>query len=57
VQAMNMTKQHEVAAGPEPFINKAETVRRLSCGARTLDAWMKRGLVPYYKISKKVVFK
>ena len=24
---------------------------------RTLDEWMKRGLIPYYKISRKVVFK
>ena len=41
----------------EEFIDKPETARRLNCGLRTLDCWMKRGLIPYYKISKKVSFK
>jgi hypothetical protein len=41
----------------EPFIDKVETSRRLDCGVRTLDSWMKRGLVPYYKISKRVMFR
>ena len=41
----------------EGFIDKAETARRLNCALRTLDTWMKRGLIPYYKISKKVGFK
>jgi len=41
----------------EGFINKVETARRLNCALRTLDTWMKRGLIPYYKISKKVGFK
>ena len=41
----------------EPYIGKVEAARRLSCGVRTLDTWMKRGIVPFYKISKKVAFK
>jgi hypothetical protein len=41
----------------EPFIGKAEAARRLNCGLRTLDTWMERGIVPFYKISKKVSFK
>jgi len=46
------------AAGEvEPFIDKVETSRRLDCGLRTLDAWMKRGLLPYYKVSKRVMFR
>jgi hypothetical protein len=54
----NQEKQ-AAAAGPvvEPFISKAETARRLNCGMRTLDTWMRRGIVPFYKISKKVAFK
>ena len=41
----------------EEFIDKVETARRLDCGLRTLDTWMKRGLVPYYKVSKRVMFR
>jgi hypothetical protein len=43
--------------GPEPYIDKPETARRLVCGVRTLDDWMKRGIVPYYKVSKRVMFR
>ena len=46
-----------VASGPEGFIDKVEARRRLNCGARTLDTWMKRRIVPFYKISKRVAFK
>jgi excisionase family DNA binding protein len=41
----------------EVFIGKKETARRLSCGARTLDRWMENGLVPFYKVSKRVLFR
>ena len=50
----------ELLQGPaqvEAFIDKVETSRRLNCGLRTLDSWMKRGLVPYYKVSKRVMFR
>jgi excisionase family DNA binding protein len=46
-----------LAGAAEPFIGKAEAARRLNCGLRTLDTWMERGIVPFYKISKKVSFK
>jgi hypothetical protein len=46
-----------VVSVTEPFIGKVEAARRIGCGVRTLDAWMKRGIVPFYKISKKVAFK
>jgi hypothetical protein len=62
-----MTKESVLADGhlagdhdggtAEPFINKAETARRLSCGVRTLEAWMQRGILPYYKVSKRVMFR
>ena len=41
----------------EVFINKAETARRLGCGIRTVDAWMRLGIVPFYKVSKRVMFR
>ena len=46
-----------VTSAAEPFINKAETARRLSCGMRTLDRWMRCGIVPFYKVSKRVMFR
>ncbi len=46
-----------VALRVEPFISKAEMARRLGCGSRTLDRWMERGILPYYKVSKRVMFR
>jgi len=42
---------------PEGFINKAEVARRLNKRVRTIDNWMKRGILPYYKLGRSVVFK
>ena len=44
-------------APPEGFIDKSEIARRLNKTIRTVDNWMKRGLLPYYKIGRSVVFK
>ena len=41
----------------EPFINKEEVARRLGKTLRTVDNWMRRGLLPYYKIGRSVEFK
>jgi excisionase family DNA binding protein len=41
----------------EPFIDKRETAKRLGCGLRTIDSWMKRGILPFYKISRKISFR
>ena len=41
----------------EPFINKEEVARRLGKTLRTVDNWMSRGLLPYYKIGRSVEFK
>ena len=53
LEQQNSTAESQV----EPFIDKKETAKRLDCGVRTLDNWMRLGLVPYYKISRKVCFK
>ena len=38
-----------VAGGPayEPYIDKGEVGRRTQMRPRTIDDWMKRGLLPY----------
>lgn len=41
----------------EEFINKAEVARRLKKKLRTIDNWMKRGILPYYKMGRSVSFK
>ena len=42
---------------PEGFIGKKEVARRLNKGIRTVDYWMERGILPYYKIGRSVEFK
>jgi predicted DNA-binding transcriptional regulator AlpA len=41
----------------EEFIEKPEVARRLHKRVRTVDNWMKRGILPYYKIGRSVAFK
>ena len=41
----------------EEFIDKREVARRLRKKTRTVDNWMRRGLLPYYKIGRSVSFK
>jgi excisionase family DNA binding protein len=42
---------------PEGFIGKPEIARRLNKTIRTVDNWMQRGILPYYKIGRSVEFK
>ena len=44
-------------APAEPFIDKAEVGRRLGMRPRTVDDWMSRGLLPFYKLGRSVRFK
>lgn len=41
----------------EEYIDKAEVGKRLRMRPRTIDDWMKRGLLPYYKVGRSVRFK
>ncbi len=42
---------------PEGFIDKPEVALRLQRTVRTVDNWMKRRVLPYYKIGRSVSFK
>lgn len=44
-------------ASPDEMLEKPETANRLKVSKRTLDAWMRGGLVPYLKIGKTVRFR
>lgn len=41
----------------EGFIDKTEVARRAGVTTRTIDSWMKMGILPYYKLSRRVRFK
>ena len=45
------------AGTAEDFIGKPEIARRLNKTVRTVDNWMKRGILPYYKLGHSVVFR
>ena len=52
------TETAAVAGQPfEPYIDKLEVGRRAQMRPRTIDDWMKRGLLPYYKVGRSVRFK
>lgn len=41
----------------EGFIGKVELARRLGKTVRTVDTWMRRGILPYYKPDRCVLFR
>lgn len=43
--------------GSESYINKVEVARRLNKRVRTIDNWMARGIIPYVKAGRSVLFK
>ena len=45
------------AVAGEGFITKAEAAKRLNRDVRTITTWMRKGLLPYYRIAHSVMFK
>jgi len=41
----------------EGLIDKAELARRADITTRTVDSWMRDGILPYYKLNRQVRFK
>src|SRR5262249_20673566 len=58
---MRMKEVHESgvaeASLSEPFIGKREVAERLGKTVRTVDNWMRRGMLPYYKLNRTVAFR
>jgi len=52
-----MRHDTQLARGTEEFINKREVARHLGKTLRTVDNWMGRGILPYYKIGRSVQFR
>ena len=44
-------------AGPEPFLTKEEVAPLLRVRVRTLELWMDRGVVPFFKSNVAVRFR
>ena len=59
MQTQNSPNETAAAGGQhfEEFIDKPEVGKRLGMRPRTVDDWMKRGLLPYYKVGRSVRFK
>ena len=57
-QAAGAVATNPYAARPsEAFINKVEVAQRLGKTLRTIDNWLERGFLPYYKIGRSVSFR
>jgi excisionase family DNA binding protein len=41
----------------EGFIGKTEVAKRLGKHVRTVETWMREGVLPYYKVRHAVVFR
>lgn len=50
-------EENPVCHQPEPYISKAEVAKRVGKTLRTVDVWMRRGVIPYFKIRHSVLFK
>jgi excisionase family DNA binding protein len=55
--SMAMVTEAKTPAHEEAFINKLEVSKRLGKTLRTVDNWMNRGILPYYKIGRSVEFR
>ncbi len=44
-------------AGFESYIDKKECARRLGRTVRSVDTYMAKGIIPYFKLGKTVAFK
>jgi hypothetical protein len=45
-----------IAPQPEGFINKNELAANLKITTRTVENWQRRGLLPFVKVGKRVMF-
>jgi excisionase family DNA binding protein len=54
------TQQHQqqTQTGPEPegYITKEEVARRLKKAVRTIENWQRKGLLPFVKMERSVLF-
>ena len=49
--------QPPTLSADETLLDKPGIARRLNKSVRTVDAWMKRGRLPYIKVGRSVLFR
>jgi excisionase family DNA binding protein len=57
VAASTAQGQPSSQSADEILLDKRDTARRLNKSVRTVDAWMKRGSLPYIKVGRSVLFR
>jgi excisionase family DNA binding protein len=55
--AQTITEESAPANPAQEYLNKTEVAARLRKTVRTIDNWMARGILPYYKIGRTVSFR
>lgn len=48
-------KTNEQTNTPKGYLTKSDVARMLCVTPRTIDTWMKRGTLPYFRIGTKLV--
>jgi len=51
------TAQGQPPQSADEILDKPKLARRLDKSVRTIDAWMKRGKLPYLKVGRSVLFR
>jgi excisionase family DNA binding protein len=49
--------QGQLTQSADEILDKPKLARRLDKSVRTIDAWMKRGRLPYIKVGRSVLFR
>ena len=57
VAATTTQGQPPTLSADETLLGKPGIARRLNKSVRTVDAWMKRGRLPYIKVGRSVLFR
>ena len=52
-----LSTQQVSSSQDEDLLTKAEVAKRLKKDTRTIDNWMRRGIIPYYKLGRTVAFR
>jgi excisionase family DNA binding protein len=56
-KTIDMQGQPTSRSADEILLDKPGIARRLNKSVRTVDAWMKRGRLPYIKVGRSVLFR
>ena len=55
-EAIDYDAESAYGQEPERHLSKLDLAHRLKRGVRTIERWMDRGTIPYYKTGRRVTF-